>query len=398
MIMKKLTIAAAVAGALGAGAANAVIMGVPSEGVLVPLGMNGESLDFPGAAHGVGLEVRTGVLLQTPAYVGTDTVINLYTAPNTTPGGYTPPAGMTVHYYMFDERSEHVFDDTFPMTPNDTYLWRVPQNVNNVNIDNWVGYVVFADEAARQGGPATFVMSAEAGIYMNGDNGGWFGNDEVIAVPTVPLADGDDAGGIRIGNEITYSKQILPRIDDVVPLVAGTRYSGAPGATTTIVTGLIPLLGGRSGTSEITHVLWFSENDMTADLDFCDDEEGCVSCTSWTFDEVNMLTYSPSGFIYDGVAGFHEAMTYDSTAGAPPAGPYTGPTAAASVCGVQSAVVGWTPPPATPNLNAMSGIGLAMYEFANRAGVAGVNFQVGLGFNDDMSVTGPMLSNGQFAH
>jgi len=222
--------------------------------------------------------------------------------------------------------------------------------------------------------------------------------DDIIDVPVVPLADGSDAGGIRIGNEITYSPQQLPRIADVVPLVAGTRYGGAPGTTTTIVSGLIPLYYGEGPFNwaeiyAISHVMWFSENGMHADIDYCDDEEFCVSCTDWTFNEVNILTHTYEGEVYDGVKTWKDAMAFKPTSAAPS----FSPKASGDTCGI-SYYNGILVGPIGPiDFGHWAGIGQALYEFGSKAGVAGVNFQVGTSdLWGDNQLTAPMLSNGQF--
>jgi len=400
MNAKKLALAAAIAGALGAaGSASATIIGVPSEGLLVPLGVHGVGGEYMG-----GISALTGVLIETPALVGTDTIINDYTAPNTTKGGYTPPedkglwnGAMTVHYYMFDEKSEHVYDSTFVMSPDDVYFWMPPFSVFDYGQGgkDWVGYVVFADEAARKGGPATFVMTGQAGIAFDF----WYGED-ILDVPVVPLADGDDAGGIRIGNEITYSPQQLPRIEDVVPIVAGTRYYGAPGTTTTIVTGLTPLFDGAlsdfASVGLISHVMWFSENGMTADIDYCDDEERCISCTDWTFNEVNILTYQNDNVIWDDVRDLKLGFTFKApdecgSSYAPECFPHYEPVG--DTCGVTYNNMG----DGDGNYGHYAGAGVALYEFASKDGVAGVNFQFGISqWEGDSILTAPMLTNGQF--
>jgi len=407
MNAKKLALAAAVAGALGvAGSANATIVGVPSEGLLVPLGIQGAN-DFGEWV----LQAYTGVLIQTPALVGADTIINDYTAPNTTKGGYTPPGtagdwdgSMTVHYYMFDEKSEHVYDSTFVMSPDDVYFWTPPCSIFNYGeapcgSKNWIGYVVFADEAARKGGPATFVMTGQAGIAMHH----WWMEDDIVDVPVVPLADGDDAGGIRIGNEITYSPQQLPRIADVVPLVAGTRYGGAPGTTTTIVTGLIPVWENWAEIYAISHVMWFSENGMHADIDFCDDEEWCVSCRDWTFNEVNILTYDDDGDMWDDVQDLKKLFAFRPPEGCmydecyPEEGNPVGDTCGVSYSGNMAGDADVEPEAFVDGFGHYPGIGMALYEFASKAGVAGVNFQVGYsGLWGDNALTHAMLANGQF--
>jgi len=365
MTLKKLALSAATTAALAVtGAANATIIGVPSEGLLIPFGAAGVNT-IEGAAANLEVDMFTGVLIETPALVGADTITNDYTAPNTTKGGYTPPenkgewsGAMTVHYYMFDEKSEHVYDSTFVMSPDDVYFWVPPEATWP-----WVGYVVFADEAARKGGPATFVMTGQAGFAMGVSI---IGPDEIADIPVVPLADGDDAAGIRIGNEITYSPQQLPRIQDVVPLVAGTRYYGAPGTPTTIVTGLVPI------------------NGMHADIDFCDDEELCVSCTDWTFNEANVLWHGPGGFV-DGAQYFKTLLTC-TTSDDCQEGLKNLPFEFS--CGVTGTDYSFEDSP---------GIGMALYEFASKAGVAGVNFQIGLAdLTGDDWLTGPMLTNGQF--
>jgi len=376
------------------GGASATIIGVPSEGLLVPLGLHGLNEDS-------GVAAFTGVLIETPALVGVDTIINDYTAPNTTKGGYAPPeskglwnGGMTVHYYMFDEKSNHVYDSTFVMSPDDVYFWLPPSSVFNYGQGgkNWTGYVVFADEAARKGDPATFVMTGQAGIALAANE-----SDDIVDVPVVPLSDGDDAGGIRIGNEITYSPQQLPRIEDVVPLVAGTRYYGAPGTTTTIVTGLIPVYKNIWGTYAIWHMMWFSENGMHADIDFCDDEELCVSCTDWTFNEVNALVYlfgEDGASFLDGVKTFKDAMAFECEDGGDgdgdcefEPGPYH------SACGVYGGASMYK----VLDEGHYPGIGMALYEFGSKSGVAGVNFQVSTSqLWGDSQQTDAMTTNGQF--
>jgi len=399
MNKKKFLAAAAFAGALSAAhSAGANIIGVPSEGLLVPFGVQGTNSgnqSYPSA--------YTGVLIETPALVGADTIINDYTAPNTTKGGYTPPGNkgewggaMTVHYYMFDDRSDHVYDSTFVMSPDDVYFWVAPPNLFDYGEGgkDWVGYVVFADEAARKGGPATFVMTGQAGIAFDD----FYFDGSLVDIPVVPLADGDDAGGIRIGNEITYSPQQLPRIEDVVPLVAGTRYYGAPGTTTTIVSGLVPLYLGAAydewGIRTIWHLVWLSENGMTADIDFCDDEENCVSCTSWTFNEVNALAYFEQGEVYDIAQGLKELFAFNPPEDCVGQECYPIIEPVFDTCAVthyQEGHEGYD-----------AGAGLAVYEFSSKAGVAGVNFQVGVstisttGKSSESSMTWPMTANGQF--
>jgi len=407
MNAKKIALAAAVAGTLGAaGSANATIIGVPSEGLLVPLGVHGVNDEDPFFYLGA----YTGVLIETPALVGADTIINDYTAPNTTKGGYTPPeakgewdGGMTVHYYMFDDKSNHVYDNVFVMSPDDVYFWMPPYGVFDYGDggQDWIGYVVFADDAARKGGPATFVMTGQAGIAFD-----YWHADDILDVPVVPLADGDDAGGIRIGNEITYSKQQLPRIDDVVPIVAGTRYYGAPGTTTTIVTGLIPLQYGSLMYPDlfaISHVMWFSENGMRADIDFCDDEEWCVSCRDWTFSEVNILDYDFEGNLRNGVQDFKDAFVFNAAEDCEPntfCGFYPDPvgdTCGVSINGNMSGDGDIDPNAFISDYGHYAGIGMALYEFASKVGVAGINFQFGISYVEgDNLLTHPMLTNGQF--
>jgi len=387
MTLKNLALSAATAATLVVtGSANATIIGVPSEGLLVPFGTAGVN-SVEGSDFFTQIQTFTGVLIETPALVGADTIINDYTAPNTTKGGYTPPenkgewgGAMTVHYYMFDDKSQHVYDSTFVMSPDDVYFWVPPENTWP-----WVGYVVFADEAARRGGPATFVMTGQAGwVYSQSFAAAPSPLDDIADIPVVPLADGDDAAGIRIGNEITYSPQQLPRIQDVVPIVAGTRYYGAPGTTTTIVTGLVPITENYLGLGSIMHAMWFSENGMHADIDFCDDEELCVSCTDWTFNEANLLIQEGEVFL-DGAQYFKVLLSCTSEEDCMTkfgALPYN------DSCGVAGTDYSFADSP---------GIGMALYEFASKAGVAGVNFQLGVShLTGDDWLTAPMLTNGQF--
>jgi len=341
--------------ALTVGASYASIRAVPGEALLVPFA----AADYGEATNG-GVNdddvIHTAVILQTPGYVGTDTVLNGYTLPNTLDGGslYIAPEEMTVHWYAFDERSKEIENGTFDMTPNDVYLW----SPKNANLREYIGYLVFADDKASDGTtPATFAMAGNGFMLLQEgcealgepDEGLCSDrSDQNLTLPVVPMADGIDwcqprplPGGVPVpgpiacaedtGNAhlaITYLNNVVaakgptsPRngVGHVSPLVAAIRtqapFSGnAQGLGGTysyfMVNGLFSHYDGNW-----THIFWFSENvdDRIADPWAYDDDETESSCTTIDMpNELNGVVYADDeNRVYDLIKGFRLATDND---------------------------------------------------------------------------------------
>jgi hypothetical protein len=115
--------------------------------------------------------VDTLIELWVPGSVGFDDIPNIYTARNTTPtnvpSALTPadPAltggGGRVHWYFFNKRSVEVADGIIPVTPNDGVLISWTEAANG-QYENQAGYMVIANESARNGTAATFSFFGNA--------------------------------------------------------------------------------------------------------------------------------------------------------------------------------------------------------------------------------------------
>jgi hypothetical protein len=351
--LKKTALTLAVSAAVGAGAmqASANLTGVPSEAMLVPF-MAQDYDEATGPPINDTDEVFSAVIVTTPGIVGTDTVMNVYTAPNTTTplGVYTAPDEMIVHWYAFTEESEHLKNGTFEMTPDDTYLWSPRDN----ELREWIGYIVFADDAAKDGAEAaSFVMTGYAFMTMSsscselGDEGSGLcpesdDTSEALTLPVIPMADGvdplcdeptvgyqcaEDAGnaaeGITLLNHVVSenpnpNSATRDRVGHVSPLAAGTRMQNpndpADGSAPTFANVVMQALYSPFE-GNWTHVFWFSENleDRTAQVDSFDDEENYASCPDLDLpNELNAYVYADwDNRYYDLIEGFRLATDND---------------------------------------------------------------------------------------
>mgnify|MGYP003572216271 FL=1 len=339
MNTKKLVLASAVTAALaGAGSVQATIQGVPGEALLIPF----VAADFGEPSNGRindSDEIHSAVIITTPAVVGADTVLGEYTMPNTLDANelYEAPAEMEVHWYAFDERSKEIADDTFPMTPNDVYLW----SPRAERLREYIGYLVFADDVARKGDKAaTFGMAGHAFLLLEEsceplgepDTGLCATTaDQNMVLPVVPMADGIDplCGadpcseedgnahlGINFKNNVVSFRTGNPTSDGVghvSPLIAGVRMQSPFGAELqryVYVQGLYSPFEGNW-----THVFWFSENDDSrfADPVAFDDEEEDFSCEIIPLpNELNAFVYADEyEIVYDLIHGFKLATDND---------------------------------------------------------------------------------------
>jgi hypothetical protein len=327
MKSKKLLLASSICAAFAgvSGIANAGIPAVPGEALLVPLVLTAGS-----GGDGGGTETYVG--LRVPLTIGTDTVINEYTAPHTSKAGsvtlqnvvayrnYTAPK---IYWAMFNKKSVKIADGTCDVSPGDMTLWTTDQAVQQVQLAQQAGilssgvqgipspvcgpspsirprfaYVVFQTMPGADGMEADFAMTGEAmarsSVYRAN-----------ISVPVLPMADGQDPLPTESGtpehlNEVissgAYGDGVAQSPHKVAPIVAGIRMNDADNDLGEDVVTQMPISGpaGRSGLS--LHVHWFDRNDAArvAATDIYDDMEGQCSEPLPLPNELNLTMYNQS--------------------------------------------------------------------------------------------------------
>ncbi len=306
---KKLALAGSFAALAGASIpAQAIIMGVPGEAALVPYATY---LNQGGVTT-----MNTLVRITTPAQLGSDVIMNCYTAPHVTPGN--APAGnncnntstysqtpaevgtAAYHWFFLDQRSVHRLNGTFTTSGDDTFLFDWARRAGGVQLNGVVGYLLITTEAGAQGQAANFAFNAEA--YLTYDVGAAPNvENEVIAyIPTLAMADGADAGatGPTIDNNIVEwmgGSLVL----DSSPLVTGERTIWANGVNNNYVYD-IPvaynhfIAGADHGTIA---VVWNDRNapawNNLLAYRFNNNEENCSGQVSLP-DELNVLYIPPT--------------------------------------------------------------------------------------------------------
>lgn len=239
---KQLALAGSVAALAGASIpAQAIIVGAPGEAALVPFAVytnNGQagSWDF-----------NTLVRVTVPSQLGNDVIQNCYTAPHVSPGntaqqgcnvlqtGLELPSEIatnnTVHWYFLDQRSVHRLNGTFPVTADDTYLFNWEEKASG-QLPGTIGYLLFVNENAANGGNAQFAFNTDAYLTFELNNGLAVDeySDEIVWIPSLPMADGADAGATQptlANNVVEYMGGQL--VLEASPLVAGERTIWADG-------------------------------------------------------------------------------------------------------------------------------------------------------------------------
>jgi hypothetical protein len=327
MNSKKLILASSICAAFAgvSGIANAGIPAVPGEALLVPLvltaGPNGD---------GAGTETYVG--LRVPLTIGTDTIINEYTAPHTSTAGtsttqivapYGQAPAPRIYWAMFDERSVKVDDGTCDVSPGDMTLWTTDANVRTLQGRQRAGilssgvqgipdpvcgpgatirprfaYVVFQTVPGADGMDADFAFTGEAmaraAVY-----------NATIGVPVLPMADGQDPQPVGSGtpeflNELisggTYGDGNPFQPLKYAPIIAGIRMNDADGNIAEQVVTQMPIGGPAGGSGLSLHVHWFDRNDpaRVAFNDIYDDMEGQCSETWPLPNELNLTMYNQS--------------------------------------------------------------------------------------------------------
>jgi hypothetical protein len=321
MKFQKLVLASSVCAALAgaSGVANADLLGLPGEAMLVT----------PVVARGgdVNLAINTNVALYVPSVIGSDTVINNYTAPNTTTEGTITVQTLDVpkiYWTLFSPDSTKIQDGTCEVSPNDTVLWTTDPAVRQVEIAQRAGlldagildrpnpicgpttpfrfgYVVFQTVPGADGQVADFAFAASAGI-----SAAPFGIE--VGVPPVPMADGADplpsgSGFPAYLNEViasgTYGDQIPALPERYAPVTAGIRFHNADGDVVEDRVTSMPVSGPAGGFGFSWHVFWFNLNQpgRTSFIDLWDDMEGQCSLSLPLPRELNIWAWNMSGTV-----------------------------------------------------------------------------------------------------
>jgi len=276
---------------------------LPSQAIIE--GAAGEALLVPFVLFDIPTSINTLVEVTVPSAVGTDTVPNFFTAPNTTPtnsplvnetpdpdlgdiGAYT--AG--IHVYFFDAQSNELFNKELPTSPDDFLLI------------NW-GDLVARYKPTLAGTPGYMVITNHkgAGKWNDAASFSMFGDAYMVfplvfgfidaKIPVLPMSDGADllAGATppSVQNNVVFNPN--GSIAAASPLASGMRTNTSDGVLndytlfdTTISNRFAPTL----------HVIWVDENIGQANTGFVfnDEEESCSDLLPIPW-ELNLYWTSP---------------------------------------------------------------------------------------------------------
>jgi hypothetical protein len=353
MNLKKSALSLAVASAVGLGAmpAHALVTGVVSEALLVPLMMQ----DDTGEKH------ETYVQITVPLFLGRDLVIDTYLAPHVKAGdqliiqgSQEPPPNFIIHWAAFDQESKNGISGFCSASPGDSVIWssngdfiedvqdEQDEDLGQDGYSIWtggvsgagrpagfiptskcgpgpsglpspshdLGYVVFQTYQGAIGNDADFAMAGTAWIvddYIE-DVGG--PDDVLLSVPVVPLVDGEDEGTttelpslrenevINQQNNGGVNRPVNPV--HVAPLAAGVRLNNgaAPANELIVVSGTVQgPFDGESGDYDqghSMHVFWFPtlDNARYAAVNMWDEHEQSCDLNIPLPDEVNVYVYN----------------------------------------------------------------------------------------------------------
>jgi hypothetical protein len=293
---------------------QAAITAVPGEAALVPLVITDGSYNSS--------YMDTYVTLRVPDQIGADTVINYFTAPNTTKVGVTAQLkdgkqGL-IHWFLMDYKSVPIQDGTCEVSAGDVVIWTTNEDLQDEQgdqdedfIDAGEGllssicgptarpnlaYVVFQTEEGATGQDASFAFAGNASIdayYLS------YYTYPDISVPFVPMADGADpsaqcgtkstAGQPEWKNEVITGSGSCTDSGEpfrYAPVVAGIRMNNGDAIVQEVRTQMdIP--GPNDDVDYVgysnpaLHVHWFDRNDPNRVSlgNIYDDQEGRCSDT-----------------------------------------------------------------------------------------------------------------------
>jgi hypothetical protein len=268
--------------------ASAAVVASASEALLVPLTVwsRGGYNDPNDPTQGYTPAVDTLIELVIPASVGFDDVPNIYTARHTTPTNILPTAltpgdpdlnrnfisddlsTSYVHWYWFNKRSKHLLNGKVKVSMNDVVQLSWTELAGGA-FNNEPGYMVIANDSAKNGSEAVFSMFGNAWITgaIHVDDLFRTEGAEGIGFPliggSIPvLGMNDGADGPIVGSQCPQ-----PTIFDSVkykggvpcgvsPLIAGFRTNRSDGAydlfafDVTLSNRIVPTI----------QVIWFDQN------------------------------------------------------------------------------------------------------------------------------------------
>jgi len=322
MKFQKLVMATSVCAALSgvSGLASADILGLPGEALLVtPVMDNGNTAG-----------IDTYVALRVPETIGSDYIINTYSAPNTSQAGQVTVQTLDdprIYWTLFDENSVKVEDGTCEVSPGDVVLWSTdagvrileqgqragliaegitdrPNPVCGPSNPPRTGYAVFQTISGADGQVADFAFTADATLDLTTLAGAYVG------IPAVPMSDGADPLPSGTGFPIAYPGVEMNEViasgtyGDTRPAVpvryapisAGIRFdNGSPFPAENRLTQM-PIVGPLGGYGLAAHVYWFNLNQTgrTSYIDLWDDMEGQCSIPLLVPRELNIWVYNLS--------------------------------------------------------------------------------------------------------
>jgi len=357
MKFQKLLLTSAVCAALGGVSVTtqAAITAVPGEAAIVPFVTTDGS--YNSGYH------ETYVTLRVPASIGSDTVINYFTAPNTTSSsrvtrqlaGGTPrePEIGQIHWFLKDSDSNEIQNGTCEVSAGDVVIWTTDEDLRYYQAEYQdyyrayygtgfngpsslcgptarpaLAYVVFETQSGATGQDADFAFTGNAFVdayYLS------YGTYPVFSVPFVPMADGADpatncgqgntTAQPEIGNEVITGTGAC--VDPGVPLryapiAAGIRMNNADGVTGQIVKTQMEIAGPNDDNYDVgysnptLHVHWFDRKDASRVSfgNIWDDQEGACSDRLPLPYELNAHLYNVSISI-DGGFGPNPYNFYD---------------------------------------------------------------------------------------
>jgi hypothetical protein len=302
MHFRKIALATAVSAAM-AGMSLSVqanVAGVAGDALLVPLVVWGNSQrDIP--------NLNTLIEVEIPSDIGHEDVANIFTAPNTTSANdlvmaYDPAVFVkssvngddrpynAIHWFWFDHRSVHRWDQLEPVTPNDIVFinWR---DAAGGAFENQPGYMVIVNEGARDGSKAQFPMFGNA--WLVNDEG--FPNQQLeTEIPVLPLSDGEDVTDYpTMANNVIYAGGIPSKVS---PLASGMLLNYADGnlGDYAVFDMVLADLGDFA-----YHVIWLDDNrgpqnnvggfSYNVNVDVFDSEERECSTTVNVPHELNII-------------------------------------------------------------------------------------------------------------
>lgn len=323
MKFQKLVMATSVCAALSGvgGVASADVLGVPGEALLVT-----PVVSDPAVAG-----VETYVGLRVPRTIGSDTVINVYTAPNTTAFGTVTTQTLDdprIYWAVFNQDSVKVEDGTCDVSPADLVIWTTdpavraleaaqragligagildrPDPVCGPTNPPRTGYVIFQTISGADGMVADFAFTGDASVTLVGAVPG-----VNVGVPVVPMSDAADplpsGSGFPIAvpgvemNEViasgTYNDQLPKSPVRYAPITGGIRFDNGNGVGEDRITQM-PIVGPLGANGMAAHVFWFNLNQpgRASFIDLWDDMEGHCSIQLPLPRELNIWVYNMTG-------------------------------------------------------------------------------------------------------